>query len=59
MALGIDINYDACLLSQKFSQEFNLNEINIINMNILKGIHTRFLNSFDVIICNPPYVPTE
>ena len=56
MSIAIDINYDACIVSQK---TFKNNEIicDIINTNGLKGLNKKF--KFDIAIFNPPYVPTE
>ncbi|KAM3144199.1 hypothetical protein pb186bvf_003661 [Paramecium bursaria] len=56
ISLAIDINYDACIVSQK---TFDNNQIKceIINTNGLQGLNKKF--KFDVAIFNPPYVPTE
>lgn len=62
--LAIDINFDACYLTKKVSDYYNLT-IDTVNADGLSGLKyystksIRLMNSIDVLIFNPPYVPTE
>ena len=49
-----DISLDACLLSQKYYAQYGL-EIEQFCTSLTKGIGLHP----DIIICNPPYVPTD
>ena len=49
-----DISLDACLLSQKYYQHYGLN-VSQLCTSLTKGL--RVLP--EIIICNPPYVPTD
>jgi len=55
--MATDINYDAAYLTKRVS-DFYSNGVDVLHTNILSGV-TRIDKTFDVIICNPPYVPTE
>ena len=56
--MASDINIDACFLTKKFSSANNVC-IDVINTNIINGLEMSLENKVDIIICNPPYVPTE
>lgn len=51
---AVDINSHACVATQKTSQSNNVN-VEVINMDLLTCFKK---NSVDLLIFNPPYVPT-
>jgi len=54
----MDINPDACLLTQKTSETNNCGgKVEAIRGNGLEAYMT-FRHPFDLILCNPPYVPS-
>lgn len=58
-AIATDINIDACFLTKKFAAANGI-YIDVINANITNGLSQHALkDKVDIIICNPPYVPTE
>lgn len=49
-----DLSLDACLLSQKYYEHYGL-DVEQVCTSLLKGLRLKP----DIIICNPPYVPTD
>ena len=58
LAFGIDINIDACQITRLLAQEHAL-PLQVLNLDAFGGLVPRLQGQFDVIICNPPYVPTD
>ncbi|XP_065214569.1 methyltransferase N6AMT1 isoform X2 [Planococcus citri] len=54
--LAVDINIDACTVTKNTAQLNNV-QVDVINANLLDGVHLR--EAIDVIVFNPPYVATE
>lgn len=52
---AVDINAHACLATQKTSRANNVN-VETVNMDLLSSFKC---NSIDLLIFNPPYVPTD
>lgn len=57
MALGIDINYDACIATSRIVNENNI-YCDCVNTDKFEGLRLNNIG-IDVFIFNPPYVPTE
>ena len=54
---GFDLSKSATSLSQSTFSHNNLNNIELISTNIFYNLN--ILNKIDVLVCNPPYVPTS
>ncbi|EAR95128.1 methyltransferase small domain protein (macronuclear) [Tetrahymena thermophila SB210] len=59
LAIAIDINYDANILTQKYANHYHLSQVECVNTDVAEGLYNRLKGQADVVICNPPYVPTE
>ena len=55
---AIDINPKACAATQKTAQMNNIN-IEVINGDLFTSLSKKYYKQVDVILFNPPYVPTE
>lgn len=57
--IAVDINPSACRATKNtsFINNNNSNYLDVIQMDLVTAL--RMLNQFDVVIFNPPYVPTE
>ncbi|KAK8833328.1 hypothetical protein WA577_007859 [Blastocystis sp. JDR] len=57
--LAIDINEDACRVTKETYKENHIAYGEAIHGNLLQGTLERLRNKVDVLLFNPPYVPTE
>lgn len=57
--IATDINQDACRTTRKCSLYHNQNNIQIIKANLAEPLVDRLKNQVDLLIFNPPYVPTD
>ncbi len=55
LCVATDINADACLVTQRYAQAFQLPNLEIILTDIAQGLR----GHFELVIINPPYVPTQ
>lgn len=55
LAIAVDINFDACAYTQKVLADHGI-LCDVLNCNGLRSLR---LQEIDVLIFNPPYVPTE
>ncbi|XP_058125828.1 methyltransferase N6AMT1 [Anopheles ziemanni] len=53
--IAFDINPAACRMTRRTSQ-LNQVAVDVVNMDLLGGLHS---HSVDLLIFNPPYVPTQ
>ncbi|KAK8806196.1 hypothetical protein WA171_007281 [Blastocystis sp. BT1] len=57
--IAIDINLDACVITKQTYQQNSIPFTDVIRSNLLQCIGERLKNAVDIIIFNPPYVPTS
>jgi release factor glutamine methyltransferase len=57
VVLGVDVNEKACAVAARTATE-NKRSIEIIRSNLLTGLR-RVYGKVDILVFNPPYVPTE
>ncbi|KAK8812013.1 hypothetical protein WA538_003966 [Blastocystis sp. DL] len=57
--IAIDINMDACLVTRRTYQQNGTPYTDVVRSNLLSGMASRLQNKVDMIVFNPPYVPTE
>jgi len=58
MCFGFDIDYDALGICQRNVEEFDLHNIEIVQLDIRKWTKLddhRFVQMFDTVIMNPPF----
>lgn len=57
--IAIDINWDACVITKKTYQQNSIPFTDVIRSNLLQCCVDRLQNAVDMIVFNPPYVPTS
>eukprot|EP01103_Thecamoeba_quadrilineata_P005540 TRINITY_DN1531_c0_g1_i2.p1 TRINITY_DN1531_c0_g1~~TRINITY_DN1531_c0_g1_i2.p1 ORF type:complete len:168 (-),score=31.84 TRINITY_DN1531_c0_g1_i2:59-562(-) len=57
--LAVDINPRAASVSQRTFKLNGLKLVDVINTDLLAGLEQRLEGKVDVLLFNPPYVPTE
>uniref|UniRef100_A0A6G1SAL7 Methyltransferase HEMK2 n=1 Tax=Aceria tosichella TaxID=561515 RepID=A0A6G1SAL7_9ACAR len=60
LMLATDINHEACRTTRKCASYHNqLHNLEIIRTNLAESLVDRLGNSVDLLLFNPPYVPTD
>lgn len=59
LMIGTDINFRACQTSKKCARYHNQSSIQIVNTDLAESLVDRLENKVDLLIFNPPYVPTS
>ena len=59
LQIAVDINRDACRVTQNTVRQNNVRYLDIVQTDLLSGILERLHNKVDVLVFNPPYVPTD
>jgi release factor glutamine methyltransferase len=57
VVLGVDVNEKACAVAARTATQ-NKRSVEIIRSNLLTGLK-RVYGKVDILVFNPPYVPTE
>jgi release factor glutamine methyltransferase len=59
-AVGVDISKEALEVATYNSSMYELEErITFINSNLFAGIDSSYYDTVDILVSNPPYIPTE
>ena len=56
--IACDINPMACTATLRTAAENGIATIDAVNCDLLGALHGRIEGSIDVLVFNPPYVPT-
>lgn len=59
-AIGLDISKEALEVASYNRGMYGLEErIELIQSNLLRSLHSRYYNQIDILVSNPPYIPTR
>lgn len=59
LQIAIDINKDACRVTQNTARQNKVQHLDVLQTDLLSGLSNGLWGELDVLIFNPPYVPTE